>query len=421
MCRTVALAGVTMSSCPSVTKLEQLISNMSTKRFRVAFSFAGEKRAFVANVAAILAKRFGEEAILYDKYHEAEFARHDLGIYLPKLYGEQSDLIVPVLSRDYDPKRWTGWEWLQIYGLLTRADGYRVMPCRFELANADGLSPAAGFIELDNKTPEEAATLILERLALNEAKPKKHYLRSTPSAKDSGRDLVFISYSHKDKVWHGKLRRVLDADPEIRDLVWDDTKIHPSAPYAKDIDEHVARARIMIMLGSEDYFREDSGAAPCETGPALAAHNKGEMDILWFPVRTFDYAKSPVGHIMAATGTGAAPLETLSASDQKKALHRVLQEVRRCLGIAASPDSSTKTRVTLAGPATKKPLRRTDTSIEIERAATSSTKSSGAVKKWQEKLEFLQEELAIAASPAQKFELKNQIDEAKAKIAELAG
>ncbi len=144
-------------------------------RFRVAFSFAGEKRDFVSNVAAILARCFGKQAILYDKYHEAEFARHNLGLYLPKLYGEQSDLIVPVLCEKYDEKRWTGWEWLHIYGLLTKADGHRVMPGRFELANADGLSPAAAFIELDQKTPEQFAELILERLALNEGKPLDHY------------------------------------------------------------------------------------------------------------------------------------------------------------------------------------------------------------------------------------------------------
>ena len=129
----------------------------------------------MAKTAAILAERFGKAAILYDKYHESEFARHDLGIYLPKLYGEQSDLIVPVLCPNYDQKRWTGWEWLHIYGLLTKADGHRVMPSRFEYANADGLSPAAGFIELDHKTPERFAALILERLALNEGKDKDFY------------------------------------------------------------------------------------------------------------------------------------------------------------------------------------------------------------------------------------------------------
>jgi hypothetical protein len=141
---------------------------MKPKRFRIAFSFAGEKRDFVGQVAAILARQFDEEHVLYDKYHEAEFARHDLGLYLPKLYGEQSDLIVPVLCPNYDVKRWTGWEWLHIYGLLTKSDGKRVMLTRFEYANADGLSEAAGFIELDDKTPDDLALLILERLALNE-------------------------------------------------------------------------------------------------------------------------------------------------------------------------------------------------------------------------------------------------------------
>ena len=102
-----------------------------SKRFRVAFSFAGETRDFVAQVAAILAKRFGEDHVLYDKFHEAEFAIYDLGIRLPKLYGEESDLVVAVLCPNYDVKRWTGWEWIHIYSLLTKADGHRVMPCRF--------------------------------------------------------------------------------------------------------------------------------------------------------------------------------------------------------------------------------------------------------------------------------------------------
>lgn len=157
-------------------------SETHIKRFRIAFSFAGEKRDFVEATARILAQRFGEDKILYDQFHEAEFARYDLGTYLPKLYGEQSELIVPVLCADYDPKRWTGWEWLHIYGLLTKADGHRVMPSRFDYANGDGLSPAAGYIELDNKTPQQFAELILTRLALNEGKASDHYIKADASA-----------------------------------------------------------------------------------------------------------------------------------------------------------------------------------------------------------------------------------------------
>jgi tetratricopeptide (TPR) repeat protein len=150
---------------------------MSAKRFRIAFSFAGEKRDFVAQVAAILAQRFTKAAILYDKFHEAEFARYDLGVFLPGLYRDQSDLVVAVLCKDYDVKLWTGWEWMAIHARLNKTEGAKIMLCRFDHAHVDGLFENAGFVELDQKTPEQAATLILERLALNEGQPKDHYTK----------------------------------------------------------------------------------------------------------------------------------------------------------------------------------------------------------------------------------------------------
>lgn len=39
-----------------------------------------------------------------------EFARRNLGIYLPNLYHDQSDLVVVVVCPDYDEKEWTGLE-----------------------------------------------------------------------------------------------------------------------------------------------------------------------------------------------------------------------------------------------------------------------------------------------------------------------
>jgi hypothetical protein len=44
---------------------------------------------------------------------------------------------------------------------------------------------------------------------------------------------------------------------------------------------------------------------------------------------------------------------------------------------------------------------------------------SGALQTWQEKLDFLQEQEAVIADPAQKFALAKQIHEAKTKIKEL--
>ena len=149
--------------------------NELSRRFRVAFSFAGAKRDFVAQVAALLAARFTEAAILYDKYHEAEFARRDLGFYLPDLYRDQSDLVVVVVCRDYQQKEWCGLEWDAIFELLKKRKNSEVMLCRFDHATVQGLFSTAGFVELDDKTPEQTKTRILERLALNEGRPKDYY------------------------------------------------------------------------------------------------------------------------------------------------------------------------------------------------------------------------------------------------------
>jgi tetratricopeptide (TPR) repeat protein len=146
---------------------------VSAKRFRIAFSFAGEKRDFVEKVAGILANRFGKAEILYDKYHEAEFARRDLGIYLPDLYHKESDLVVVVVCPAYEPREWCGLEWTAIHALLKNRKDDEVMLCRFERAAVKGLFDTAGFMELDDKTPDEAARLILQRFDANESKTKK--------------------------------------------------------------------------------------------------------------------------------------------------------------------------------------------------------------------------------------------------------
>ncbi|RZM81950.1 TIR domain-containing protein [Leptolyngbya iicbica] len=227
---------------------------MSTKRFRVAFSFAGEKRAFVERVAALLADCFGEAQILYDKYCEAEFARYDLGIYLPRLYSEQSDLIVPVLCSNYDQKHWTGWEWVHIYGLLTKTDGERVMPCRFDYATADGLSPVSGFVELDNKTPEQLATLILERLAVNEHRPKDYYTCTAKFVRNdatSRQPSVKVPYSNLPQVQPSFERDTTSAHPPTRDFFISYTK--PDRAWAEWIGWMLEEAGYTIFIDVWDF------------------------------------------------------------------------------------------------------------------------------------------------------------------------
>src|ERR1043165_8073064 len=144
---------------------------MTPKRFRIAFSFAGEKRVFVSKVAAILAQQFGEEEILYDKYHKAEFSHANLAFDLPKLYHDSSDLIVAVFCPDYPNKEWCGLEWRAIFDLIKKGRTKDVLLTRFGHVEGEGLYSLAGYTDLHHETPESAAIVILERLAVNEGKP----------------------------------------------------------------------------------------------------------------------------------------------------------------------------------------------------------------------------------------------------------
>lgn len=154
---------------------------MGDKRFRIAFSFAGEKRDFVADIAAILAKQFGQDAILYDKFHSAEFSRSDLAFYLPDLYETRADLVVVVFCPDYENKEWCGLEWNAIFGLLKARKAGGVMLTRFQQIEGKGLRGLAGYTDLDNLTPQQAADLILERLAINKGLAEDHYKSLLPN------------------------------------------------------------------------------------------------------------------------------------------------------------------------------------------------------------------------------------------------
>ena len=129
----------------------------------------------------LLAARFGEAAILYDKFHEAEFARRDLGFRLPELYHRESDLVVVVACPNYEAKEWCGLEWDAIFDLLKQRKNEEIMLCRFDRAMIRGMYSTAGFLELDARPAEQTATRILERLALNEGKPRSFYLSGAHS------------------------------------------------------------------------------------------------------------------------------------------------------------------------------------------------------------------------------------------------
>jgi hypothetical protein len=144
------------------------------RRFQVALSFPGEHRDFVAQVAESLAAAVGREQVLYDKFHEAEFARPNLDVYLPSLYREQAELIVLFLCPEYEKKRWCQLEWRHIRQLLASVDEGRIMLTSFgppgDLSKI-GILAGDGYADIGARDPAAICALIIQRLRGSQPAP----------------------------------------------------------------------------------------------------------------------------------------------------------------------------------------------------------------------------------------------------------
>jgi len=136
------------------------------RRFKIAVSFAGEHRNYIENtVNELLERGFTKNVILYDMFHEAEFARPNLDIHLYNLYSKDSELVVVFLSKEYNEKQWTGLEYRAIRKIMNdRINDNSIMLIRFGNHEIDGLSHTTdGSINAHSHSWSSLAELIIQR------------------------------------------------------------------------------------------------------------------------------------------------------------------------------------------------------------------------------------------------------------------
>ncbi len=139
-------------------------SGLQKRRFLVALSFPGERRAYVGEVATALASSLGKERVFYDMFYEAELARPNLDLYLGEIYREQSDLVVPFFCSDFERKKWCQLEWRQMREVIFNLESDRIMRFRFDGTPIRGLLSTDGYTEIGVRAPAETAALIIQRV-----------------------------------------------------------------------------------------------------------------------------------------------------------------------------------------------------------------------------------------------------------------
>jgi WD40 repeat protein len=178
------------------------------------------------------------------------------------------------------------------------------------------------------------------------------FLGSQPAAVP--RDLVFISYSHADKVWLERLRIFLK--PFIRQnlQVWLDPYIEAGDDWRREISTALTRSSVGVLLVSANFL--NSNFIYDEELPALlAGADTGEITLVPVPISASGFRETALAQFQFAHSPDS-PLDGLPEPDRNAALVRIAEQIAVAARKAPDPTTRPATRREHAAPAAVSPI-----------------------------------------------------------------
>lgn len=149
-----------------------------------------------------------------------------------------------------------------------------------------------------------------------------------PPLPNETRDLVFISYSHKDTEWLDKLTTMLK--PLVRNKTisaWDDNDIETGQKWEKEISSALLRTKVAVMLVSDNFLASDF-IAENELPPLLESAKDGGTKIVWIPISSCLYDETDIRKYQAASNPND-PLDSMSKSKVKTELAKICKKIKQ--------------------------------------------------------------------------------------------
>lgn len=140
--------------------------DITKHQFDVAFSFPGEARGLVEEIARAIEGRLGPDRYFYDNNYQAQLARPSLDVLLQSIYRDRSKLIVVFIGGDYQRKEWCGIELRAIREIILQRGYDRIMFVRLDDGEVDGVFKTDGYVDARRHSPADIAHFIQQRVAL---------------------------------------------------------------------------------------------------------------------------------------------------------------------------------------------------------------------------------------------------------------
>lgn len=174
-------------------------------------------------------------------------------------------------------------------------------------------------VEVEPEFPQGPQTM--DQAPFTKATNSGYQTSSTPPPSDQ-RIEIFFSYSHRDKKLRDELDKYmshLKRHPLIK--AWHDGEIGAGSAWAQEIDIHLNKAKIILLLVSQDFIASNY-CYDIEMQKAIQRHEAGEARVIPIILHPAFWENTPIGKLQALP-TGARPI-----TDWSKRHHAFMDVVR---------------------------------------------------------------------------------------------
>ena len=239
-------------------------------------------------------------------------------------------------QRDERTRYNPNWLFFKLYGdprarlKQPRRPGLMEMIQRLDSAHVS--KPPVETTEVISRVPDEVqpSTRDSKRTATPKTTKRRPSKPVKKIEKETTRDLVFISYSHKDKKWFEELKTHLTPYVEHKDMkVWEDTKIRKGTKWRQEIEKALASAKVAVLLVTPEFLASKFIAQE-ELPPLLAAAENEGLTILWVAVRSSGYETTGIKEYQS-TNDPKKPLDSMSKPARHKAYVEICKEIMKAV------------------------------------------------------------------------------------------
>lgn len=151
--------------------------------------------------------------------------------------------------------------------------------------------------------------------------------QTSPAASDKVRHRVFVSYSHHDKEWLERLQKHLKPYAQaVAMSPWSDEQIKPGQTWLAEIQKAIAETKVAVLLVSSDFLASDF-IMQQEVPLLVAAAERGEITILWVPLRPSAFSNTVLAHYHALANPARAVAELPTVAEQDAALVKICSKI----------------------------------------------------------------------------------------------